>query len=397
MPLTDAQIKSLKPGPRLTRVYDGGGLYVEVAPTGAKMFRLEYRGTDGKKRTFTVGPYPDTKLADARFERERVKRQVREGSDPVEERPRPAREAPKEDRRWRSLAARYIAYRRRDGAAWRTMAKLERQVNETLAILGEKAVDEITAQDILAVVRPIEDRGHVESAHEVRTRCSQIFEFAEAEGIPNSNPARVSRVAMVKRRRGSFAGLTDPREIGGLMRAIRGYSQGEPQVRAALLLSAYLFPRNTELRGMRWDEIDWKRAVWEVPAERMKMKRDHLVPLPRQAVEVLKEIRSWTGRSPLVIPAPRDFTKMVSDMTFNQALRRIGYAASQHVHHGFRTTASTTLNELGFNRDWIERQLAHVEENKVRGTYNKAQYLKGRTEMMQTYADWLDAQAARHQ
>jgi len=202
---------------------------------------------------------------------------------------------------------------------------------------------------------------------------------------------------MVKRRRGSFNGLIDPKDVGKLMRAIRANEGSEPQVRAALLLSAYLFPRNSELRGMLWTEIDWKGALWEIPAARMKMKRDHLVPLPTQALAILRELQPWTGRAKLAIPAPRDHGKMVSDATFNAALRRLGFSSDKHVHHGFRTTASTNLNELGYNRDWIERQLAHVPGDKVRGTYNKAQYIRGRTEMMQAYADWLDAREKGHQ
>lgn len=400
MPLTDAQIKSAKPGPRISKLFDGGGMFIEIAPSGRKTFRLNYR-FEGKARTLSLGLYPEMKLADARIAREQAKAKLRAGEDPgADTAPRTRRSTASEPPRetpdlWEKVAAEYVAYRRRDGAAWRTMAKLERQIEATIAALGKKRIEEITATDILELVRPFEDAGHVETAHEVRTRCSQVFEYAEAHGHPNTNPARVSRAAMVKRRRGSFAGLTDPKEVGALMRAIRGYTAGEPQIRAALLLSAYLFPRNTELRGMRWDEIDWKRAIWEIPAERMKMRRDHVVPLPRQAISVLREIQPWTGRARLVIPAPRDFSRMVSDMTFNAALRKLGFGADRHVHHGFRTTASTTLNELGYNRDWIERQLAHVEENKVRGTYNKAQYLEGRTKMMQDYADWLDAQAAR--
>lgn len=397
MPLTDSQIKTAKPADRILKLYDGGVLYLEIRPSGKKTFRIAYR-VGGQARTMAVGLYAETKLADARFERERVKAALRKSEDPTAGSPVQRAASPQlpppvdETRLWRNVASRYLTFRKRDGAARMTLAKVERQIGYTLSILGDKQVDQVTATDVLAVVRPIEAAGLNVNAHEVRVRCSQIFEFAEAEGIPNTNPARVSRGAMVKRRGGSHAGITDPKRIGQLMRAIRAY-QGEPQVRVALLLSAYLFPRNTELRGMRWDEIDWKEALWSIPGSRMKMGRDHVIPLPTQAVALLREIKPWTGRSALVIPSPRDPAKMVSDMTFNAALRRLGFPKDVHVHHGFRVTASTTLNELGFNRDWIERQLAHVTGNTVRGTYNKAEYLPGRTAMMQTYADWLDSQA----
>lgn len=378
MPLTDAQIKALKPAERIIKKFDGGGLFIEVAPSGRKTFRLNYRFA-GKARTEAVGVYPDTKLADARIARERVKAALREGRDPAPKRAateaaRPRAKKADEAGLWRTLVADYLTFRRRDGAAKRTQDKLERQLNETLAILGDKHVQSITATDILDLVRPIEEKGKVETAHEVRTRCSQVFQFAEAHGFPNTNPAIVARGAMVKRKPGQFAGITDRDEIGALIRTIRADRKCEPQIRAALLLSAYLFPRNTELRGMLWSEIDWDKAMWEVPAERMKMPRDHLVPLPRQALAILNELKPLTGRYKLAIASPMDPTRMVSDNTFNAALRRMGVPSDKHVHHGFRTTASTSLNELGFNRDWIERQLAHVEGNKVRGTYNKAQY-----------------------
>jgi integrase len=370
MPLKDVEIKNAKLAARTVKLFDGGGLFLEVLPSGRKTFRIDYRYL-GKGRTLSVGQYPDTKLADARIEVGRVKAALRRGEDRVESAPlqRPEAPAPEVDetRLWRNVAARYLEFRRRDGAAHRTMAKLETHVAYTFGVLGEKVVDQVSATDILAVVRPIEATGRTETAHRVRAVCSQIFEFAEAEGIPNSNPARVSRGAMVRRAGGSHAGVTDPKLIGRLMRAIRAY-RGEPQVRVALLLSAYLFPRNTELRAMRRDEIDRDKALWNVPGARMKMGHDHVVPLSTQTLALLREIRLWTRRSELVIPAPRDPGKMVSDMTFNAALRWLGFSKEVHVHHGFRVSASTTLNELGFNRCWIERQLAHVTGNKVRGT-----------------------------
>lgn len=205
------------------------------------------------------------------------------------------------------------------------------------------------------------------------------------------DPAAFTIDAMIKRRRGEFAGITDPAAVGKLLHAIESYREAYPVVGAALMLSAYLFPRNTELRGMRWDEIDWDSLRWEVPGQRMKMNRDHIVPLPSQAIDLLRFLQKYDFGSELVLPSPRDPKRMVSDMTFNAALRRMGFKSDRHVHHGFRTTASTNLNEMGWNYDWIERQLAHVPANKVRSSYNKAQYLDGRTAMMQAYADWLDS------
>lgn len=397
--LTDSQVKALKPRESLFRVSDGGGLYLEVSPAGAKTWRIAYR-FEGEQRTQKLGEFPKMKLAEARFEREMIRSSLREGTDPRTARPdkfparpaRPKRQQESAPGTWEDVARRYLRKRRLEGAAFRTMSKLERQVGTTIEALGSRLARDLTAQDVLSVIRPIAESGRVETAHEIRSRFSQVFRFAIAEGSADRDPAAPTIDAIVKRRRGEFAGVTNPREVGDLMRAIRADGKSEPQVRAGLLLSAYLFPRNTELRGMRWDEIDWKRSLWEIPGERMKMGRDHLVPLPTQAITVLQEIKRWTGRDPLVLPAPRDPGRMLSDNTFNKALRRLGYSHDRHVHHGFRTTASTNLNELGWNRDWIERQLAHIEANKVRSSYNKAEYLEGRAEMMQAYADWLDAQ-----
>lgn len=291
---------------------------------------------------------------------------------------------------WDEIARDYLMLRQRSGAAKRTMAKLDRQVGVTIKKLGQRPIDQITAEDVLDVVNPIAEKGQVENAHEVRSRFSQIFRYAAARGLIDSDPAAFTIGAMVKRRRGEFAGLTEPSAVGALMHAIHEYRRRHTVVGSALLLSAYLFPRNCELRGMRWAEVDWGRAMWEVPGERMKMKRDHLVPLPVQAIGALQELRAINFGSPLVFPSPRDPGRMLSEMTFNAALRRMGYTRAVHVHHGFRTTASTNLNEMGWKADWIERQLAHVLTNKVRSSYNKAEYLDGRTEMMQAYADWLD-------
>lgn len=280
--------------------------------------------------------------------------------------------------------------RQRSGAAPRTLQKLNRQIQVTIDACGDRRITSITAEDVLAVVNPIADQGYVENAHEIRSRFSQVFRYCVARGLTTYDPASSVTDAMVPRKRGEFGGITDPKEITKLMQDIRDYRKEHVWVGSALLLSAYLFPRNSELRGMRWDEIDWDGCVWEIPAERMKMKREHLVPIPTQAIEVLNGLKAVDVGSPLVFPAPRGPSRMLSDNTFNAALRRMGYPKEKHVHHGFRTTASTSLNEMGWNSDWIERQLAHVPANKVRSSYNKAEYLDGRVEMMQVFADWLE-------
>lgn len=408
MPLTDSSIRALKPGSSRTRHSDGLGLFLEVNPTGSKLFRISYRFA-GKQTQLKLGEYPRTTLKEARLRRDRVRLALEEGvdprslefvADPIERRAQALRDAGAEAECWRKHTNAYREFRERQGMHPSTAAKLHRQLDVTIEKLGDLIVDEIEAKDILDLVRPYEDAGKVETAHELRSRCSQIFDFAAANGVRNFNPARVVTGAMIKRRRGRFPGLIEPKAVGVLMRDIRGYRAHQPQVRIGLLLSAYLFPRSAMIRGMRWDEINWEDSLWEIPSDRMKGSNgdsdcDHLVPLPRQALALLGEISSWTRNHPLVLPSPYDGTRPLSDMTFNKALRSLGYdTRTEHCHHGFRITASTNLNELGFNRDWIETSLAHMDKNLVRGTYNKAQYLTGRREMMQAYADWLDEREA---
>lgn len=389
MPLTDAEIRAFSPQTQRFRRSDGAGLFLDVMPSGKKIFRLAYR-SDGKQRTALIGEYPAVRLADARLRASAIKLSLRNGIDPKDVPHETSEtEEPPQAPLWKDIAKDYLMLRQRSGAAPATLRKLTRQVQVTIDQLGARPIDTITATDVLGVVNPIAERGQVENAHEIRSRFSQIFRYAAARGLVSSDPAALTIDAMIKRRRGEFAGVTDPKEVGKLMQAIHEYRKQHFIVGSALLLTAYLFPRNTELRGMRWDEIDWKRKIWEIPGSRMKLKRDHLVPLPQQALNILNELRALDFGSPLVFPSPRDPTRMLSEMTFNAALRRMGYPPEVHVHHGFRTTASTNLNEQGWNADWIERQLAHVPANKVRSSYNRVEYLDGRTNMMQSYANWL--------
>ncbi len=393
MALTDTQIRSLRPTDKRVRCSDGGGLFLEVLPSGKKVFRLAYRAS-GSQRTKMIGDYPRTSLADARLKASAFKLDLNSNDPEIVElatRRKPTTKTKKRDATtWREVADGYLMMRQQSNPAPRTLTKLNRQIGATIDALGEMLVSEVTAQDVLDVVNPIAASGRVETAHEVRTRFSQIFRYAAARGLVTHDPAAFTIDAMVQRRRGEFSGITDPKEIGDLLVAIEGYCEANPIVGSALLLSAYLFPRNSELRGMRWTEIDWDNARWDIPSERMKMNRDHIVPLPAQAIDLLRMLEQYDFGSELVFPSPRDPKRMFSDMTFNAALRRMGYTSKRHVQHGFRTTASTNLNEMGWNYDWIERQLAHVPANKVRSSYNKAQYLEGRTRMMQAYADWLD-------
>ena len=391
--LNDAQIRGFQPEGKRYRKSDGRGLYLEVMPTGLKLFRLACR-LNGQQRTFFIGEYPKMRLADARLKASEYKQKAKEGRDPTVDPELELAAAKRNEPKWGQIAQDYVMLRQRSGAAQRTLTKLQRQIDVTIAAVGDRAISDITAQDVLDVVNPIAEAGHIENAHEVRSRFSQVFRYAAARGLIQSDPAAMTIDAMVPRRRGEFAGLTDPVEVGRLISKIRQYRERNLLVGSALLLSAYLFPRNSELRGMRWSEIDPEKWLWELPGERMKMGHDHIVPLPTQAREVLLGLRKVDFGTDQVFPAPRDPNKLMSDNTYNKALRSMGYSKRQHVHHGFRTTASTLLNELNWNSDWIERQLAHVQQNRVRASYNKAEYLDGRIRMMQAYADHLDELSA---
>ena len=345
MTLTDAQIRSFKREGKRFRKSDSGGLYVEVMPSGGKFFRLACR-LEGKQRTYFIGEYPDMRLADARLKAAEYKRSVKKGIDPTAKQKEEKAERERIGPLWKEIAKDYLMLRQRSGAAQRTLKKLHRQIHVTIDALGNREITDITAEDVLDVVNPIADAGHVENAHEIRSRFSQIFRYAAARGFVKHDPAAMTIDAMVPRKRGEFAGLTDPKEVGQLMRDIYSYREKHFYVGSALLLSAYLFPRNTELRGMRWSEIHWEEALWEIPGERMKMRRDHIIPLPSQAIQLLEEVKEIDLGAELVFPAPRDPTRMMSDATFGKALRSMGYSSDRHVHHGFRTTASTLLNEM---------------------------------------------------
>lgn len=327
MALTDKEIRSFKPSAKRSKHPDGHGLSLEVMPSGKKVFRFSYR-FDGKQRTLVVGDYPSLSLADARICAGDLKKSLREGVDPkakLEAQTQPA--APEEPRgpTWGEIAKDYLMLRQRSGAARRTMIKLMRQVEVTIDAYGDRLATEISAEDILAVVNPIAERGHIDNAHEIRSRFSQIFRYAGARGLIEHDPSAMTIGAMIKRQRGEFAGVTNPKDVGRLMHAIRSYCAENLIIGTALLLSAYSFPRNSELRGMRWNEIDWDAALWNIPAKRMKMKRDHVVPLARQTIEVLRHVQEYDFGSDLVLPSPRDPRRTLSEVTLNHGLRRLGY------------------------------------------------------------------------
>lgn len=367
---------------------DSGGLFIEVAPNGVKTWKIAYRH-DGRQYSKVLGMYPAVSLDQARRMRDHAKGVLNQGKNPF---PKPektsrANALPVVDETWGAVAKEYRDRRVLQGAAPMTIKKMEIMIGKTMYGIGSTPVREIRPIDLLPILRLEEANGHFETAVRLRTLISQIFRYAVATGRAEKDQARDLKGAIMPPKRKHHAGLIQKEKVGGLMRAISGYSDN-PVFRTALLVLAYTFVRPGELRLARWTEFD--EDQWIIPAERMKKKRKHVVPLSRQARTCLIKLRPAVLGSEWVFPQRHNLKRPMSDGTLNSTLRRLGFSSSEHVPHGFRTTASTNLNEAGWNSDWIEAQLAHVPSDSVRSAYNAAQYLEGRREMMQWWADWLD-------
>jgi integrase len=366
-----------------------------VTPQGSKLWRLAYRFA-GKQKLISFGKYPAVSLSKARSERDLAKEQLADGLDPsILRKAKKAKQeqaAPSEDT-WKSVCHEWWQKRRREGASPTTLKKLTWLLEKTYPALGDKAPRDITAPELLNVLREAEAAGTFETAKRLRSTSGQIFRYAIATDRADRDVAADLVGALTSPKPKHHPAILVHQEIGALLRAIRGFV-GDPTTRAGLLLAAYTFLRSGEIRHAEWRDIDWEAARLTIPAERMKMNRPHVVPLSAQAQDILREIRPITGDRDLILPSLRAEGRPMSENTMNAALRRLGYSKNEMVTHGFRTIASTILNENGFRWDWIERQLAHVEGNKVRAAYNAAEYLPDRTQMMQWYADYLDSLAA---
>jgi integrase len=378
--LTDNVIKKAKIKEKRYMLSDSDGLYLEIMPSGKKYWRLRY-WIDGKEYKHSIGQYPAVGLKEAREIRDEMKASVMRSGQPVSKLVDKTFEAVAQD--W--LQKKVFPIRTKNHIRTVT-SRLDRLI---LPYIGQKLMSEISPTDILAIIRMIEARGTYETAHRVLQICSQIFRYGIAIGMAERDIAADLRGALVPVKTAGYPTITDPQEIGALMRAIRGLN-GSEIVRSALLVLAYTFVRPGELRTAEWEEVSLEAAEWRIPAEKMKMKRMHIVPLSRQAVSVLASLRPFTSSSRFVFPSARSFSRSMSDTTVNAALRRLGYGQEDFTGHGFRSMASTILNENGWPADVIERQLAHVEKNAVRAAYNHAEYLDQRREMMQWWADWLD-------
>ena len=389
MALTDIAIRKAKPVDKTQRLFDGGGLYLELSPAGGKWWRLKYR-FGGKEKRLSLGTYPDTGLADARDKRDAARKLLAAGVDPGEQ--RKAVKAAGEERATNSfavIAAEWLALQRPRMAA-ATLEKAEWTFDELVnPWIGGHPITAIDAPELLKVLRRIEERGAHETAHRTKQRCGQVFRYAISTGRAKHDPTADLRGALAPVVSTSRAAITDPAKVGDLLRAIGTY-QGSLVTKCALRLAPLVFVRPGELRKAEWTEIDLDRAQWRIPAARMKMREEHIVPLAPQAVAILRELQPLTGHGQYLFPSYRGKARTMSENTVNAAVRYMGFDKDTMTGHGFRAMASTRLNEMGWTPDVIERQLAHAERNKVRAAYNRAQYLDERTRMMQAWADYLD-------
>lgn len=385
MSLTDAAVKAARPKEKPYKLFDERGLYLLVSPAGGRWWRFRYQ-FQGREKLISLGVYPDVPLRAARFKREEARRAVADKVDPSA-----ARRAKKvsRDLSFRSVADQWLELQAKKLAPESLGRITDRLTVWIYPGIGSRPIASIEASDILGCLRRIEARGRHETAHRARADASRVFRFAVASGLAKRDPTADLRGALAPVKTQNFAAITKPTEVGGLLRAIDSY-RGQPSVEIALKLAPLIFLRPGELRHAEWGDVDLKAAELRIPAERTKMKRPHVVPLSTQAAALLRDLDAHTGGGRLLFPTLRDPSRSMSENTLNAALRRLGFTVQQMTSHGFRSMASTLLNELGVNSDLIELQLAHRERNQSRSAYNRAERLKERRQMMQTWADYLD-------
>lgn len=391
MPLTNTALRNAKPGPKVRRLFDAKGLYLEISPAGGRWWRIKYR-FQGKERRLSLGVYPDTSLADARARCDDARKVLAAGIDPSAQRKADKHAATM--RNASSFEAVALEWYGKQAHVWvpqHASDVLRRLESNLFAEIGDKPIADITAPVLLAAIRKIEHRGAHDLAHRVLQVASQVFRYGVATGRCERDPAPDLRGALTPHR-GKHQAAVTPEELPALLRAIDGYGEvGDKLTGYALRLLVLTFVRTNELIGAQWSEFDLDSGVWIIPAVRMKMKTEHVVPLSRQSVEALREVRAMGGGGRYVFPG-RNPDKPISNNTMLFALYRLGYKGRM-TGHGFRAVASTILNEAGFRADVIERQLAHCERDEIRGAYNRAEYLPERRKMMQQWADMLDALA----
>lgn len=387
-PLADTVLATLEPEAKEYRELDGNGLYFRVKPDGGKSWQLRYKKPDGKWSWLGLGGYPEVSGSFAREKADQLRADAAAGKNPLTtKREREQQELEAASSTFEALAIEWHTAKRQtwtDGTATRVIGTLRKHV---LPKFGKRAYRDITPMEWLEFLRGLEKTGIIEQTGRIRAICREVYDLALVSGRVQHNPLESLHKHLTTRKAVNYSHVPQD-ELPALLRAVRSYPHAD-DVRLGLFLLSRLAVRPSELREARWEEIDFDKALWTIPAIRMKRRREHTVPLPKQAVEALQQLYRLTGHQPLLFPGRNDKKAPRSNTVFNMALRRLGYEGRQ-TPHGFRHIASTILNEHGYNADHIEAQLSHVKDG-VAGVYNKAKYLEQRRVMMQWYADHLDA------
>ncbi|MCV9879499.1 tyrosine-type recombinase/integrase [Brenneria izbisi] len=387
MKLTARQINAAKPKEKSYKLADGGGMYLEVLPNGTKSWRMKYR-VGGKEKRVVFGLYPTITLAEARSKRDEAKKLLANGGDPSEEKQveKQAKIA-SVNNSFKLIALEWHEHKRPNWSKGYAEDILEYLKKDIFPYLGKRPITDIKPKDMLDVLRKMEQRGVLDKLKKTRQACRQIFTYAIVSGRAEYNPVTDLAGVLKAPKQKHFPHLLAD-ELGPFIQALNGYSGSRiTQIATRLLMLTGL--RTIELRSAEWQEIDFGKKIWQIPKERMKMRRPHLVPLSTQVYDLLSELQNITGGFQLVFPGRNDSSKSMSEASINQVIKRVGYD-KKLTGHGFRHTMSTILHEQGFNSAWIELQLAHVDKNSIRATYNHALYLDGRREMLQWYADYVD-------
>jgi integrase len=393
MRLSDTRLRNAKPRAKSFKLYDADGLFFIINPNGTRWGRIKYRW-GGKEQTLSVGVYPDVTLATMRDRAATVRKQIANNINPgAERRQEKLAQATSGERSFKAIAAAWLTHTAR-ALGWTEdhQERVRRRREVWLdPWIGSTDVGEVTEEQVASCLHRIVEKGRYDTARRARAEAHQVFRFARARRLVQHNPVTEllgpGLLPSVKVKH--HASIKDPQKFGALLRAIDVYPGGLV-VQSALKLLALTFVRPGEMRLARWNEFDLDAGEWRIPGERMKMREQHIVPLSQQAVTILRELELLTGPDGFVVPQARNPSRPISENTLTVALRVMGYAQGQMTAHGFRSTASTLLNELGFNADHIERQLAHGPRDKVRAAYNSAQYLPERRKMMQAWADYID-------
>ena len=389
MPLNDAKIRNLKTKAKSYKMGDFDGLFLLVKATGSKSWRFKYR-IEGKEKLLVIGDYPAISLLQARQARDAARAEIASGGDPNEtkqEEKRIRRES--QGHTFEKVGAAFLEKQRKEGKSPATLSKTEYHLKLANKDFGRKPISEITSPMVLRCLRKVEAKGNYETAHRLRARIGSIFRYAVASGIAEIDPTYALRDALIRPTVKHRAAITAPKDLGALLVAIDSFD-GQTTTRIALNLLAILAQRPGELRHARWDEFDIEAAVWSIPAEKMKMRKPHNVPLPTPALGLLAELRPLTGKGVLLFPSLRSWQRPMSENTLNAALRRMGYSGEEMTAHGFRASFSTLANESGlWNPDAIERALAHVEKNEVRRAYARGEHWDERVRLTDWWASQL--------